>query len=290
MYSIATEKKQYLTYVLSDESARSQLEIVPERGGLVTHWRVGDREILYFDEERFANPELSVRGGIPVLFPICGNLPDNTYSYDGKSYHLKQHGFARDLPWSVGGRETDNHASLTLELEDSDRTRAAYPFGFQLAFTYRLQGGTLEIVQRFTNPSDTTVLPFSTGLHPYFWVGDKSQLQFNLPSQQCWNQLDGTPHDFHACFDFDADEVDVAFTQLSKQEASVRDGDRNLQLHMEYNTPFSTLVFWTVKGKDYYCLEPWSAPRNALNTGERLIYVHPQSSLEMLVRFQVSLD
>ncbi|MDC0831691.1 aldose epimerase [Geitlerinema sp. CS-897] len=287
MYAIETQKKQYQTYILSDRTANSQIEIVPERGGLVTRWRVGDRDVLYFDEDRFANPELSVRGGIPILFPICGNLPDNRYTYNGKPYSLKQHGFARDLPWNVCDRNTEDCASLTLELSSSDRTREVYPFEFQLTFTYKLQGNTLEIVQRYTNPSEDCVLPFSTGLHPYFLVRDKSQLRFLIPSEQYWDQLDGALQDFHGEFDFDRDEIDVAFSQLNSHNATVHDEDRGLQLKLEYNTPFSTLVFWTVRGKDYYCLEPWSAPRNAINTGERLIRIHPRSSLEMLVRFQV---
>lgn len=290
MYAIASTTKLYPTYILSDESAQTQLEIVPERGGLVTHWRVGDRDILYFDAERFANPEQSVRGGIPILFPICGNLPNNTYTYDGNSYSLKQHGFARDLPWTVGDSNTDRNASLTLELASSPQTRAVYPFDFHLAFTYRLQGNSLEISQRYTNPSDDQILPFSCGLHPYFNVPDKSQLRFNLPSKQYWDQLDGTLHDFDNQFNFDREEIDVAFTQLNSHTASVYDRKRGLTLNLEYSTPFSTLVFWAVQGKDYYCLEPWSAPRNALNTGDRLIHVHPRSSLEMLVRLDVHLD
>ena len=31
----------------------------------------------------------------PVLFPICGKLKDDTYTYNGKKYILKKHGFAR---------------------------------------------------------------------------------------------------------------------------------------------------------------------------------------------------
>jgi len=55
-----------------------RLRVVPRRGGLVTGWLChgpwGEREILYFDADRFADPSKSVRGGIPVLFPICGGL------------------------------------------------------------------------------------------------------------------------------------------------------------------------------------------------------------------------
>ena len=73
-----------------------QLRVVPERGGLVTGWVSGGEERLYFDAERFTDPAKSVRGGIPVLFPICGNLPGNQLDLPQGSYTLAQHGFARD--------------------------------------------------------------------------------------------------------------------------------------------------------------------------------------------------
>ena len=34
-------------------------------------------------------------------------------------------------------------------------------------------------------------------------------------------------------------------------------------------------VVWTQAGKDFVCLEPWTSPGNALNTGERLIVLGP---------------
>jgi galactose mutarotase-like enzyme len=52
-----------------------RLLVVPERGGLITGWRCNGVEWLYLDVQRFADPSKLVRGGIPVLFPICGGLP-----------------------------------------------------------------------------------------------------------------------------------------------------------------------------------------------------------------------
>ena len=37
----------------------------------------------------------------PVLFPIVGSLKNNTYFYQGKSYQLPRHGFARDMEFEV---------------------------------------------------------------------------------------------------------------------------------------------------------------------------------------------
>jgi Galactose mutarotase and related enzymes len=114
------QKKQYKTYILSDATANSSLEVVPERGGIATSWLVEGKEIFYLDAERFANPDLTVRGGMPIQFPICGNLPDNTYTHKGVQRTLKQHGFARDEPWVAASQVTDGCAALTLVLESSD--------------------------------------------------------------------------------------------------------------------------------------------------------------------------
>jgi len=61
------------------------IKFCPERGGLITNWVSDGKEILYFDEKRFIDKTKSVRGGIPILFPICGNL-DALNSVFGEDY------------------------------------------------------------------------------------------------------------------------------------------------------------------------------------------------------------
>lgn len=286
-FAIAVEQQQYKTYTLSDATANASLEVVPERGGIITSWRVQGEEILYLDAERFANPELTVRGGMPILFPICGNLPNNSYTYQGVEHHLKQHGFARDLPWEVTAQNTEGKAAIALVLNSNDWTRTVYPFDFQLAFTYQIKGNTLEIFQRYTNLS-TESMPFSSGLHPYFSAPDKSQLRFEIPGMQYRDQRTQEIHYFTGVFDPTLDEIDAAFYELTGLAATVFDNSRRLRLLLSYNSSYANLVFWTVKGKDFYCLEPWTAPRNALNTGTHLIELKPGASCEMLVRIIAS--
>ncbi|KAB8333369.1 aldose epimerase [Scytonema tolypothrichoides VB-61278] len=269
---------------LQIQTNQSRLEVVHQRGGIITSWRVQGQEILYLDHERFANPELSVRGGIPILFPICGNLLNDTYTLNNKQYTLKQHGFARDLPWEF----TEDHitpdiASLTLVLSSNEQTRAVYPFDFKLAFTYQIEGNTLEIKQKYTNLSSEK-MPFSSGFHPYFLTADKNQLKFEIPSQEYQDKITKETHSFNGDFDYNRDEIDVAFKQLSGQSATVTDHARKLKLTLEYDETYSTLVFWTLKGKDYYCLEPWSAARNALNTGEHLTVLEPEATHTATIR------
>jgi galactose mutarotase-like enzyme len=281
-FRIAFAQKQYKTYTLSDQVANSSLEVVPERGGIITSWRVQGQELLYLDRERLTNPELTVRGGIPILFPICGNLPDNTYTYQDVPYSLKQHGFARDIPWDVVDQVTEDRAAMTLELKSNEKTKALYPFDFDVSFTYKLKGSSLEILQRYTNHSDKT-MPFSSGLHPYFWAPDKTRLRFEIPGVQYRDQRTQQLHPFTGLFDPTLDEIDVVFEQLTGLAATAIDNSRRLRLTVCYNSSYSSVVFWTLKGKDFYCLEPWSAPRNALNTGRHLTRLEPGASCEMSV-------
>lgn len=272
------------TYILTNPEATAQVEVVPERGGIITRWRVDDQEILYLDAARFADPQLSVRGGIPILFPICGNLPEDRYTYGGQTFQLPQHGFARNLPWQVGD-QTPNR--LTVILNSTPATLSQYPFEFQLALTYVLTDRTLDIHQRVTNRS-AVAMPFSIGFHPYFLAPDKSSLSFDLPATRAWEKGAQQPTTFAGEFDFTQPEIDLALYPLSSRSATVCDRSRQLSLGLTYDALFTTLVFWSVQGKDFYCLEPWSAPRNALNTGENLIQLPAAATLETTVTLHVS--
>ncbi|MEM6352089.1 MAG: aldose epimerase [Cyanobacteria bacterium P01_D01_bin.14] len=280
MSAIAVEDRQYKTYVVSND--QGQFEVVPERGGIVTRWRAFDQEIFYLDEERFKDASKSVRGGIPLLFPICGNTPDDTYTLNGQAYSLVQHGFARTSPWQVTAQTEGDEPSITVSLESSDETRSHYPFTFRLDFVYTLKGNTLEQRYRHTNLTDQP-MPFSTGIHPYFAVSDKSQLDIALPSTEYKVKGDPGVNYFSGKFDFSQEEIDYAFVNLTGQTATVTDHGTNLALTISYDSCYSTLVFWTVKGKDFYCLEPWSGPRNAINTGEHLLTAAPGETVETVI-------
>ncbi|NCS77573.1 MAG: aldose epimerase [Microcystis aeruginosa K13-07] len=286
-FTITQKQNQYLTYCLKDEEADAYLEVVPARGGIITRWQICGEDILYLDRERFKEPNLSVRGGVPILFPICGNLPDNTYQHQGRNYTLKQHGFARDLPWQVSKQSTETAASLTLELNSNPSTRQVYPFDFQLIFTYQLQGNSLKIHQKVINLSPEK-MPFSIGFHPYFQVTDKTRLSFDIPSSQYLDQRSKTLHSYSGHFDFNLEEIDAAFPQITRHQSSFSDSYHQRQIILGYDDLYTTIVFWTLKDKNYICLEPWSAPRNALNTGEHLTYLEPQSSREAIVEMRVN--
>ena len=83
------------------------IKFCPERGGVITNWVSDGNEILYFDEKRFMDKTKSIRGGIPILFPICGNLSTSSSLFGNGYLQLPQHGFARDLQWKYSFNENE---------------------------------------------------------------------------------------------------------------------------------------------------------------------------------------
>jgi galactose mutarotase-like enzyme len=100
----------------------------------------------------------------PVLFPIVGRLKNNAYSYQGQSYALGQHGFARDTRFICV--EQSSH-QLVFELTASDTTLTVFPFHFSLQIRYTLVDDQLDIAYHVFNP-DNKPLYFSIGAHPGF--------------------------------------------------------------------------------------------------------------------------
>ena len=161
------------------------IKFCPKRGGVITNWVADGKEILYLDEKRFMDKTKSIRGGIPILFPICGSLNTNS-SVFGKNYsQLMQHGFARDMHWQYSFNE--NKKSLCLFLNESKKTKKYYPFDFELKIVVNLKINCLEFEITINNETDTA-MPINFGLHPYFNVSDLKNLEFIYNPLNCQNQ------------------------------------------------------------------------------------------------------
>ncbi|MEN8764648.1 MAG: aldose 1-epimerase family protein [Wenyingzhuangia sp.] len=100
----------------------------------------------------------------PVLFPFVGALKNNTYSYNGETYHMGQHGFARDQDFELKEKEA---TKITFELAANKETLKVYPFHFVLQLTYTLTNNELVTSYRVKNTADQA-LYFSIGAHPAF--------------------------------------------------------------------------------------------------------------------------
>ena len=131
---------------------------VSEHGAELQSIRKDDYEYLWQ-----GNPEYWGRRS-PVLFPIVGSVWEKCFRVDGKIYEMGQHGFARDMDFElVSAGDTE----VWYRLESSEKTLAAYPWPFVLEIGYRLEGNSVKVLWKVTNPGDTEMF-FQIGAHPAF--------------------------------------------------------------------------------------------------------------------------
>jgi galactose mutarotase-like enzyme len=255
------------TLKLEDERSGAVAVLAPSRGGMVTRFSVGSAPVLFLDEATLLDETKSVRGGIPILFPIAGKLPGDRYEAAGRSYTMKQHGFARHLPWTIVDEATDAGAAVTLGLEATDATRAQYPFEFALRFTYRLRDGALRVEQRFENRGQVP-MPVQPGLHPYFFVPDaaKGGARIETRATRGFDNVTGREVAVPSPIPLAGHEVDLhLFDHGPPGTVLHRPGLPAVRIG--FGADQAALVVWTLPGRDFVCVEPWRARFGALADG-----------------------
>ena len=261
---------------------KNYIKFCPERGGLITNWVSDGKEILYLDEKRFMDKTKSIRGGIPILFPICGNLSTSS-SVFGKDYlQLKQHGFARDLEWQYCSNE--NEKSLCLFLNESKKTKKYYPFDFELRIEVILKINCLEFEITIYNKTDIA-MPINFGLHPYFNVSDFKNLEFIDNPLNCQNQeknVIGNTLD-----ELNNINLGVDLLMYTSGRSSFRDRVFKRQVTLNHPYPFDLGVIWSDPPRRMICLEPWTSPRNSFVDGFRNIIIPSNESQRFDASIQI---
>ncbi|MFP9098413.1 aldose 1-epimerase family protein [Flavobacterium sp. RHBU_24] len=201
----------------------------------------------------------------PVLFPIVGTLKNNSYNYNGNTYSLSRHGFARDNDFAVINKDAN---TATFLLAATDASQEKYPFDFELALVYTLHESELTIEYHVTNKG-TAPMPFSIGAHPAFALPGKFEgysLKFEkhepLVSTQLTNDLlsdisQELPADHgelplaYNLFERDA----LIFKSLESKSITIKkEGKEYLAVRF---FDFPHLGIWTKTGAPFLCIEPW---------------------------------
>jgi galactose mutarotase-like enzyme len=292
MFTVKTREGTLETIELKDEAARSMALLSPARGGMVTRLSLLGKHLFFLDESTLRDTEKNVRGGNPVLFPSPGKLDGDAWANGGQKGAMKQHGFARNMPWSVASdvkaQQTED-ARVTLRLESTDETRKAYPWSFRADYTYILKGNVFRIEQKIDNTSKahSMPMPFGLGFHPYFHVrqADKAATKIGTPAKRAFDNVTKKTVDVpDTGIDLTQAEVDLHLEDHGTGPCTLSLPGRTLTLRG--SPEFSRWVVWTVAGKDYVCVEPWTCPGNALNTGKGLITLAPGESKTLFVEYQ----
>jgi galactose mutarotase-like enzyme len=286
MYDVKQYKDENFTiYELVDSSSNSWVKAAPERGGIIIGFGVDGKELLYLNKETFYNADANVRGGIPVLFPISGQLENGEYEWNGKTYKMKNHGVARNNPWEVIGTNTNGEASVTMRLKRTDETKQSFPFDFEVTYTYVLKNNTLTIHQEYKNLSDTE-MPIYAGFHPYFNTAQK-KITCQTDAKTYLDYNDMKVKDVDATIDLNGKIEALALLDAEKKEIEFELPELEKNVQMTYGKEFKYVVLWTEQENDFVCVEPWMAKTKELNNKEELLYISPGESMKTHLEISV---
>lgn len=228
----------------------------------------------------------------PVLFPIVGSLKGNTYFYEGKSYTLPRHGFARDKTFTVSFLEP-GEAEFTLT--DDPSTLAVYPFPFVLDIRYRLEGPVLEVRYQVHNPG-LGPLYFSVGGHPAFAVplveGTRYEdytLTFNRPETAGRRVLEGGLLQGESPFLKEQSVLPLTH-ELFADDAIVLHGLRSETVTLGSEKTSHGLRFrilgwpdlgiWAAPLAPFVCIEPWQGHADPVDSNQQIVYKQGMVALE----------
>jgi galactose mutarotase-like enzyme len=219
----------------------------------------------------------------PILFPIVGKLLYNEYTYDNKTYKMRQHGFARDKVFEVFTKEDDY---ICFKLEDSTDTLEIYPFNFELYLGYRLIKNSLEISYKVVNKSQQKMY-FSIGAHPAFnWPlekGNKNDYYFEFENTKELERLpltvDGISNQKEI---INLENNKLALSEnLFKDDALVIQNLKNKTITFKNSKDdksikmsfegFAYLGLWSKpSGAPFICIEPWHGIADFVSHNKKL--------------------
>jgi len=227
----------------------------------------------------YADPKFWGRTS-PVLFPFVGGLRDKKFTYNGKTYEMGQHGFARDMEFALISEQAD---ALWFELVSTEETVAKYPFAFVLQIGYELKADTVKVIWKVKNPGQEAMevadqdLLFSIGAHPAFLCpihGEENKAGYKL----YFEEVDVIRHRGNANAAGLAEHEDLSL-ELTDHRAVItedffdrctyiiegnqtkcvglEDPQGRRYLTMEFDMPL--FAIWSPEGKNapFLCIEPW---------------------------------
>jgi galactose mutarotase-like enzyme len=188
-------------------------------------------------------------------------------------------------PWSVDSVER-GHVDMSLRADAA--TREAFPFAFSIRARFCVCPGALEIRAVIHNDDDRA-MPFSAGWHPYLPTPEpplKDATLVDIPATAAgrYDETFTRIAEWHSPLPFPLRPSHPRFCDTLHRTGAgaVRvvwpDG---FGVALEAYDDGAAMPFWqlhTEPDKPYICVEPWSSPPNALNSGEHLTVLAPGAS------------
>lgn len=217
------------------------------------------------------NPEFW-GGRATVIFPFCGRLFEEKYTYQGKVYQMGLHGLLRKREYELKEQTEDK---ISFVYKSNEETKISYPFDFEFTVTYTLTKNSVRTEFNVNNLSDT-VLPFSVGGHPGFNVpfvdgenfedyyvefSNKTEFDYILFTENklCSGNTAKIKTDNgkiwlrHDLFDNDA-----IFMEDVKNQATLKSIKNNRSVKVTYDDMTHIGLWHTPFAKaPFVCIEPW---------------------------------
>ena len=261
------------------ENAEASATICTQ-GAQLTHWqpRSSQHPVTFLSAAAQYNPGKPIRAGIPICWPWFGpHATDRTQP---------NHGFARNLVWRATKPVQSGGATrLTLELTDSERSRAIWPYPFHLEYRL-LVGKTLE-VELVTTNTGSDPFTITEALHTYFLIGDIGAIEVQgLDGTAYADSADGGQRQQQAGAVTFAGEVDRVFLN-TEASCSIVDPLLKRRIEVSKSGSRSTVVWnpWSQKAgrfadlgsaeetqgswRQMVCIESANALDNALTLAPR---------------------
>ncbi len=205
-------------------------------------------------------------GRTPILFPICGGLKEDKYTYKGKEYTLQKHGFIRFCEFDT---EEITDTKAVLVFKSNDDTKKSYPFDFEFRTAFELSGNELKVSYITKNTSDDDMY-FSVGAHEgyncpegieeYDVIFEESetlnsyQADGNLITDKTICVMENDKVLPLKCEYFAIDAL--VFRNLNSR--SVKLSHRHSSKSIEVSFPkHNYFLLWTKPSGEYICIEPW---------------------------------
>ena len=215
----------------------------------------------------------------PILFPIVGKLKNDETKINGKIYHMKQHGFARDMEFRELEKNDVRHKYV---LESNIETLEKFPFKFSLYVTHIVEEDTLETEYKVVNKDERQMI-FGLGGHPAF-ICDYSSGKYKIEFENKEDNIkfmslsDGlilekeTPNILKDnCIKLNKDSFindAIIMKNIKSNKVYLKENEKKV-LEFDF-TGFPYLGLWAKIGAPFVCIEPWMNTADKVNTDGKL--------------------
>jgi galactose mutarotase-like enzyme len=215
------------------------------------------------------------KGRAPILFPICGGLKEDRYIYNGKSYTLSKHGFAKFSVFEVVENSGD---AAVFELKSNENTKGMYPFDFVFRAIYKLIDNSLKVTYSVKNTGED-IMFFSVGAHEAYATPEGIEdykIVFDRPETLRAYILDGNllEHNYVTLLENKTEfplldryfAVDaLVFKHINSHGVTLinKSGDRKVNVKFD---GYDYFLLWHKHGAPYICIEPWAGIQDPVDS------------------------